>query len=88
VISGFRVTPVVAFVQTGFTLTVDATEVDSAFEVPLEFVLDPTNHVPHPRELAGMTLTTYYITYEDRHIWGATAHMLVEFSRLMREATA
>ena len=32
--------------QPGFKLQLDATEVDEAFEVPLDFVLDPANHVP------------------------------------------
>ncbi len=88
VITGFRVTPVVGFVQPGFTLQLDATEVDSVFEVPLEFVLDPANHVPRSRELPGLTLTTYDIPFEDRHIWGATANMLVAFSRLLRGGSA
>ena len=55
VISGFRVTPAVGFVQPGFDLQLDGTEVEDVFEVPLEFVLDPRNHLPRDRSVAGHT---------------------------------
>jgi 8-oxo-dGTP pyrophosphatase MutT (NUDIX family) len=82
-ISGFRVTPVVAFVQPGFVLQLDTTEVEDAFEVPLEYVLDPSNHVPRERHFAGHTIVTHDIRYHDRQIWGATATMLLSLSRLL-----
>lgn len=83
VISGFRVTPVVAFVQPDFVLQLDTTEVEDAFEVPLAFVLDPINHVPRERHFAGRTIVTHDIRYQDRQIWGATATMLLTLSRLL-----
>ncbi len=86
VISGFRVTPVVAFVRAGFDLRLDRTEVEDAFEVPLEFVLDPRNHLPRPRNFAGVEVLTHEIPYQGRHIWGATASMLISFGRLLQEA--
>ncbi|HET9694104.1 MAG TPA: CoA pyrophosphatase, partial [Steroidobacteraceae bacterium] len=88
VISGFRVTPVVAFVAPGFTLQLDTTEVEDAFEVPLEFALDPANHVPRERHFAGYTIVTYDIRYHDRQIWGATASMLLTLARLLRAGGA
>ena len=84
VITGFRVTPVVAFVQPGFVLRLDTTEVEDAFEVPLEYVLDPSNHVPRERQFAGHAILTHDIRYQDRQIWGATATMLITLSRLLR----
>ena len=86
VISGFRVTPAVGFVQPGFTLQLDTTEVEDVFEVPLEFVVDPVNHVPRERHFAGLTLQTWDIPYQGRHIWGATASMLIALSRLLRDS--
>ena len=83
VISGFRVTPVVAFVQPDFVLRLDTTEVEDAFEVPLQFVLDPANHVPRERHFAGRTIVTHDIRYQDRQIWGATATMLHTLSRVL-----
>ena len=86
VISGFRVTPAVGFVQSGFNLQLDATEVEDAFEVPLEFALDVRNHRPRERVVAGHTILTHEIHYEGRQIWGATASMLITFARMLREA--
>jgi len=85
VISGFRVTPVVAFVRAGFDLRLDRTEVESVFEVPLEFVLDPKHHLPQDRHFQGLTLVTYDIPYQGRQIWGATANMLISLHRRLRE---
>lgn len=84
VISGFRVTPVVGFVRAGFDLRLDRTEVEDAFEVPLEFVLDPRNHLPRARAFAGVDVLTHEIPYQGRHIWGATASMLISFGRLLQ----
>lgn len=86
VISGFRVTPVVAFVRPGFELRLDRTEVEEVFEVPFEFILDPANHQPRERHFQGMTIVTYDIPYQGRQIWGATATMLMSLYRLLREA--
>ena len=88
VISGFRVTPAVGFVQPGFRLRLDETEVENVFEVPLEFVLDQRNHLPRDRSIAGHTIVTHEIPYEGRQIWGATASMLITFARLLREVEA
>ncbi len=88
VISGFRVTPAVGFVQPGFRLRLDETEVENVFEVPLEFVLDPRNHLPRDRNIAGHTIVTHEIPYEGRQIWGATASMLITFAKLLQEVKA
>jgi 8-oxo-dGTP pyrophosphatase MutT (NUDIX family) len=84
VISGFRVTPVVGFVRAGFDLRLDRTEVEDAFEVPLDFVLDPRNYLPRARSVAGIEVLTHEIPYQGRHIWGATASMLISFGRLLQ----
>lgn len=86
VISGYVVTPVVAFVRPGFSLRLDVTEVDEVFEVPLAFVLDPAHHVARERHYAGYTFTAFDIPYEGRNIWGATASMLVSLRRMLETA--
>ncbi len=85
VLTGYLITPAVAFVRPGFTLQLDRTEVDDVFEVPLEFVLDPAHHVPRTRTFAGHEFVTHDIPYGERHIWGATAGMLVALWRMLRE---
>jgi 8-oxo-dGTP pyrophosphatase MutT (NUDIX family) len=87
VISGFRVTPVVAMVRPGFELLLDAQEVEDTFEVPLAFVFDTRNHRPrlHRFHTADAEARMYDIPYGDRNIWGATAGMLVTLYRLCIE---
>ncbi len=85
VITGYLITPAVAFVQPGFDLRLDLTEVEDAFEVPLEFILDPCNHVASTRVFAGHSFTTHDIPYGHRHIWGATAGMLLSLCHVLRE---
>ena len=84
VISGFRVTPVVAMVRPGFKLLLDAQEVEDTFEVPLAFVFDPRNHRPrlHRFRTADAEARLFEIPYGNRNIWGATAGMLVTLYRM------
>jgi 8-oxo-dGTP pyrophosphatase MutT (NUDIX family) len=86
VITGFLVTPVVGFVARDFDLQLDRKEVEEAFEVPLAFVLDKTNHRARERTFAGVTFQAYDIPYGERNIWGATAGMLVSLGRLLEGA--
>jgi 8-oxo-dGTP pyrophosphatase MutT (NUDIX family) len=85
VLTGFRITPAVAIVRPGFELSLDLTEVEDAFEVPLEFVLDPSNHVARERLYAGQAFVSWDIPWSGRHIWGATASMLRDLARRLRE---
>jgi 8-oxo-dGTP pyrophosphatase MutT (NUDIX family) len=88
-LSGFRVTPVVAFVRPGFELLLDAKEVQDTFEVPLSFVFDPANHRPRRRQfgLGDTEIELCDIPYGDRNIWGATAGMLLTLYSLLQEPT-
>jgi 8-oxo-dGTP pyrophosphatase MutT (NUDIX family) len=83
-LSGFRVTPVVAFVQPGFELMIDSEEVEDTFEVPLSHVFEPANHRSQRRRFAGGggEFRVWDIQYAGRNIWGATAGMLLNLYRL------
>ena len=78
--TSFIITPVVALVSPGFTLTLNPHEVADVFEVPLSFLMDPANHRRHAFEWEGVRREWYSMPYEDgaheRFIWGATAGML------------
>lgn len=75
--TGFQVSPVVAVVADTYALTLNRDEVDDAFEVPLAFLMDPSNHQRHSREWRGRVRDFYAMPYGDRYIWGATAGMIV-----------
>lgn len=82
-LSGFRVTPVVAFVRPGFELQLALREVSGSFEVPLSHVVDPANHRMRRRRLAtgGPEFEVCDINFEAHNIWGATAGMLITLYR-------
>jgi 8-oxo-dGTP pyrophosphatase MutT (NUDIX family) len=77
VLTGYWVTPVVAFVQPGFELRLDQREVEEAFEVPLLHIMDVANHRSRERVLGDVSVQVFDIPYGERHIWGATAGMLI-----------
>jgi len=83
-VTGYRVTPVVGWVEPPFTLTTDPIEVAEAFEVPLAFVLDPANQQRHFRMLGELRRDFWAIPWRDRYIWGATAAMLLILDRTLR----
>lgn len=89
--SSFIITPVVALVQPGFTLTPNAHEVAAIFEVPLEFLMNPAHHQHHTFEWEGAQREWFSMPYLEpqhgvltqRFIWGATAGILRNFYRLL-----
>jgi 8-oxo-dGTP pyrophosphatase MutT (NUDIX family) len=74
--SGYRILPVVARVQPGYDLTLNASEVADAFEVPLDFLMGPQNHQRHSREWKGVQRQYYAMPWQERYIWGVTAGIL------------
>jgi 8-oxo-dGTP pyrophosphatase MutT (NUDIX family) len=76
VISGYRVTPVVAIVRPGFSLVLDPTEVAGTFEAPLRHLLDPATRTRHRRSFAGEEIEFLDLPWGQFNIWGATAGML------------
>jgi 8-oxo-dGTP pyrophosphatase MutT (NUDIX family) len=87
IVSGFLVTPVVAFVQPGFELLLDAGEVESTFEVPVNFLFDPQNHRTRRRRIGSSDreIDVIDIPFGEHNIWGATAGMIYTLYRLCME---
>ncbi len=90
IVSGFLVTPVVAFVQPGFELLLDSGEVESTFEVPVNFLFDPQNHLTRRRRIgtSEREIDVIDIPYGEHNIWGATAGMIFTLYRLCMEEAA
>lgn len=80
-VTGFEVTPVVGVIPPDLTMVANAAEVDSVFEVPLDFILDTGNHVEASIEWQGRQRHYYEINWNGHRIWGATAAMIVNLSR-------
>jgi 8-oxo-dGTP pyrophosphatase MutT (NUDIX family) len=74
--TGYRVAPLVAFVDPSFAVKANKSEVDEVFETPFAFLMDPVNHRLDEREWQGRRRRFYAMPHEGRYIWGATAGIL------------
>ena len=81
--SGFRITPVVAWVEPPFDLALDAFEVAAVFEAPLSHFLEPARYQRREYKFRGRHRHYMAIPYEGRYIWGATAGMLYTLARML-----
>lgn len=83
----FIITPVIGLVRADHHLHLNAFEVADAFEVPLDFLMNPAHHRRHAFEWAGVRREWFSMPYADAHverfIWGATAGMLRNFYRFL-----
>lgn len=83
--SGFRITPVVGWIEPPLTLKPDTFEVAGMFEVPLRYFLDPRNYQRREYRFGGRHRHYMAIPYQGRYIWGATAGMLHNLCRALRD---
>jgi 8-oxo-dGTP pyrophosphatase MutT (NUDIX family) len=84
VLTGFRITPVVARVSSDFVPRPDHMEVQQAFMLPLKALLDPANHHPVRRSIGGVEFDVRDLHYDTHRVWGATAGMLFALYELAR----
>jgi 8-oxo-dGTP pyrophosphatase MutT (NUDIX family) len=74
--TGFIITPAVALIRPGFTVTANPAEVADVFEVPLAFLMSEANHRIESRMWQGTERRFYAMPYGERYIWGATAGII------------
>ena len=86
--SGFRITPVVGWIEAPFETQPDPFEVADIFEIPLAHFLDPARYQRHDYHFNGRHRHYVAIPYEGRYIWGATAGMLLLLARVLSARTA
>ena len=79
--TGYSITPVLGIIPPDLPLVANPCEVETMFEVPFDFVLDPANHQARIGEWQGRERRFYVIAAGGHEIWGATAAMLVNLSR-------
>ena len=82
-ISQYQVSPFVGIIDPDYQLTIDENEVVEAFLVPLSYVLNSSNHQKVNRNINHQSVSYYLIQYNDYEIWGATARMIVNLSRML-----
>lgn len=75
-VTGFMMTPVLAFVRAPFDPVPEAGEVAEVFTVPSDHVLDPARFSVQSRRWRGSRRHYYTVPYGPYYIWGATARIL------------
>ncbi len=79
--TGFDVTPVLGLVPADLAIVPDPHEVQSWFEAPLGFLLDPANHAQRTGELKGQVRSYLEIDWQGHRIWGVTAAIIANLAR-------
>jgi 8-oxo-dGTP pyrophosphatase MutT (NUDIX family) len=82
--SGFRITPVVGWIEPPFALKPDPFEVAAVFEAPLAHFLDAARYQRREYRFRGRHRHYLAVPFEGRYIWGATAGMLYNLCRMLR----
>ncbi|MDF2447139.1 MAG: mismatch repair protein MutT [Moraxellaceae bacterium] len=75
---GLRVQPIVGMVDSAAVLTPSPDEIESIFNVPLEFFLREKPSYTHRFRFMGQDITVPSFNYDDYVIWGLTAFMIVD----------
>ncbi len=89
-ISQFYVIPYVAILNRDnyfncSELLIDNNEVEEVFTVPLNYLIDKKNHVIVEQKINDISFSYYSIEYNNYTIWGATARMIVNLSKLINK---
>jgi 8-oxo-dGTP pyrophosphatase MutT (NUDIX family) len=82
VLTGFRITPVIARIRAGFSPRLDSAEVQGSFVLPFAALMDEANHRYTVRTIGGVEVAVRDLQYGDHKVWGATAGMLFALREL------
>jgi 8-oxo-dGTP pyrophosphatase MutT (NUDIX family) len=86
VLTGYRVTPVVARVRPNARLSIDADEVEAVFELPWSVLDDESSIHSGERVFGGVSVSVRDIHFGAHRIWGLTAAILLLLRDLARGA--
>ena len=81
-ITGFKITPFIGKIKTGFSTKIQTSEVSEIFEVPLSYLSNPKNFRVESVKWKGKKRFFYSIPYGPYYIWGATARTLKNLADL------
>ena len=88
--TGFRILPIVSIIKEDFDININPIEVESIFYLPMKFLMNPKNHKKeigtYKRQSTSYKIEYEYnvIPYENHHIWGATAAMLINLYETLK----
>lgn len=79
-ITNYVLTPVVARIPWPFPLKLEKTEVERVFTIPLDWLVDPSNHETRPRPLplpSPDIRVIYFRPYDGETLWGVSAQITI-----------
>lgn len=78
IITGYMVRVFVGRIPWPYELQLNPAEVDSAFIVPLQWLIDPDHRTIRYRSFAGREFPViYFDNFEGHQLWGASAEMVI-----------
>lgn len=83
--TGFLIQPWIAFLTEQVELQLQRSEVESAFWLPLPFVLDPQNTHSEYFAMHGQSHLVHFMPYGPHLIWGATAAILYSLKQQLHD---
>ena len=76
IITGYKVRPFVGQIPWPYELSLSDEEVESAFIIPLDWLVDPDHRTVEYRSYAGREFPVIYFDHFEGHqLWGASAEM-------------
>lgn len=84
--SGFVISSFVGFIPYPHALKLEEQEIEEIIEVPIPFLLEPSNLREEMWERNGRKFPVQFYSYHDRVIWGATGRILKIFLPAWMEA--
>lgn len=83
--SGYRITPIVGVISPDIAIKSNPDEVESWFETPMEFLLNPANMYKKATIWNGQNRSYYDMQWNEYRIWGVTAGIIANLSRRIKD---
>ena len=84
-IKGFHIVPVLGLIEGAPPLAPSTSEVNRILIEPIEPMLVASNHKEIERSYNNKRYSSWVISHPSEYIWGATARLIVQWSRLIEE---
>lgn len=78
-ITNYLVAPFAGYLDAGFVINPQKSEVAEVLAVPFAIFLDPSHLRMEQMRRSGETTDVYFYRYEPHQIWGLTAHIIKDF---------
>jgi 8-oxo-dGTP pyrophosphatase MutT (NUDIX family) len=85
--TGYRITPVLGVLPAELTYRLSAHEVEAILELPMRVVMDPDAPRRQRQHVRGVWREYWVWPHPEHFIWGATAAILVQLAKRLREGT-